>query len=352
MQKGSLKIGINLGGWISQYKAFDRHHFETFITCDDIKKIADWGFDHVRLPVDYPILEDDENPGVYLESGFAYLDHCLQWCKENGLRVIFDIHRAPGYSFTNTLEVENKGINSLFVDPSMQQRFLNLWKAITKRYLNQELDTLAFELLNEMVLPESSPWNFLAQKVINEIRVLDPERLIIIGGNNYNAANELTNIRVNPDPNMLYTFHFYDPLVVTHQKAYWVIELLKFNQAVQYPGEAPELENFIQTNFPESIYRFNNAFGRKLDRNLLFDLLNPVRQFIKQTGNPVYCGEFGVIDLAPMPTRINWTRDFVNILSENQIGYAYWAYKEMDFGLVDNSGKLINADLLKAVTQK
>jgi aryl-phospho-beta-D-glucosidase BglC (GH1 family) len=48
----SLKIGINLGGWISQYKYFDPRHFDTFITKEDIRRISDWGFDHIRLPID------------------------------------------------------------------------------------------------------------------------------------------------------------------------------------------------------------------------------------------------------------------------------------------------------------
>ena len=66
MDKSSLKIGINLGGWISQYPAYDHRHFKAFITANDIKRIAGWGMDHVRLPVDYPLLEDDARPGVNL----------------------------------------------------------------------------------------------------------------------------------------------------------------------------------------------------------------------------------------------------------------------------------------------
>ncbi len=80
MEKTSLKIGINLGGWISQYPAYDHGHFKTFISAADIKRIADWGMDHVRLPVDYPLLEDDDHPGVYKQSGFDYIESCLEWC--------------------------------------------------------------------------------------------------------------------------------------------------------------------------------------------------------------------------------------------------------------------------------
>ena len=51
MQQDSLKKGVNLGGWISQFGEIDHRHFESFIQREDIFRIRDWGFDHVRLPV-------------------------------------------------------------------------------------------------------------------------------------------------------------------------------------------------------------------------------------------------------------------------------------------------------------
>ena len=78
-----FQVGVNLGGWISQYPAFDTPHFDTFIAEADIRQIAGWGMDHVRLPVDYPLLEDDDQPGVYKDSGFEYIESCLEWCRQN-----------------------------------------------------------------------------------------------------------------------------------------------------------------------------------------------------------------------------------------------------------------------------
>ena len=61
--------GVNLGHWISQYGNKSHEHFGSYITESDFKRIAEWGLDHVRLPVDYMIFESDDNPGVYIESG-------------------------------------------------------------------------------------------------------------------------------------------------------------------------------------------------------------------------------------------------------------------------------------------
>ena len=51
-----LDRGINLGGYLSQC-CHEESHYDSFIGEADIKQIADWEFDHVRLAIDYEVLE-------------------------------------------------------------------------------------------------------------------------------------------------------------------------------------------------------------------------------------------------------------------------------------------------------
>ena len=71
--------GINLGGWLSQCVAYTEEHFDTFIVEDDIKRIAGWGMDHVRLPVDYDVVETED--GEIKEKGMAHIEDCIKWCR-------------------------------------------------------------------------------------------------------------------------------------------------------------------------------------------------------------------------------------------------------------------------------
>ena len=50
--------GINLGGWLSQTE-LTREHMDTFITEEDFRKIKAMGLDHVRLPIDYELVEEE-----------------------------------------------------------------------------------------------------------------------------------------------------------------------------------------------------------------------------------------------------------------------------------------------------
>jgi endoglucanase len=342
MDKKSLQAGVNLGGWISQYPVYDYRHFDTFITASDIRRIADWGCDHVRLPVDYHLLEAEENPGTLNTRGLEYIQRGLEWCRENGLRVIFDLHNAPGYSF------DNYQAATFFDDQFLQERFLILWEMIAKQ-LQGTSDFVAFELLNEIVLPDSAPWNRLIRKAVDRIRLIDTERLIVIGGNYYSAVDQLARLDILADLNILYTFHFYEPMVVTHQNAYWVKALVDYGQKTDYPGIVSNLAEFLELH-PEHRDYLERYIGKHLDKSTLLLDAQPAFDFIRDTGQVAYCGEYGVIESAPMQTRINWTRDFVSIFRKNKIGRAVWSYKAMDFGLLDLAGKVVNAELIKIIS--
>jgi aryl-phospho-beta-D-glucosidase BglC (GH1 family) len=344
VNKKALQLGFNLGGWISQYPAYDHQHFQTFITAEDIKRIAEWGMDHVRLPVDYPVLEDESQPGNYRDSGFEYIESCLESCQANGLRVILDLHKAPGFSFAQLDEA------SLFNSPEMQDRFLDLWTAIARRFEGHMEDMLAFELLNEIVLPDSGPWNMLVKRAVERIRALDPERLILVGSNFFNSADELQNLDVIDDPNILYTFHFYLPMTITHQRAPWVQPVFEYNRQLEYPGQEADGFEEIAEKYPG--LRFEQEVGVPFDKEYLRAMLQPALDFSQRIGQPVYCGEFGVYEQASMSTRLNWTRDVVALLDEFQIGHAYWTYKDLDFGILDKNGQIVNQELLEIVSKR
>ncbi len=346
MDKKTLQVGINLGGWLSQYPYYDHQHFESFITAADLKRIKDWGMDHVRLPVDFPVLEEEDRAGNYRDSGFEYIEACLDWCRTNDLRVILDLHKAPGFAFDQLDQA------TLFDSPALQERLIRLWETIARRFSGHAEEFLAFELLNEIVLPDSRPWNELAGRLVKRIRSVSPERLIVMGGNNYNAVDELQNIEVLDDPNILYTFHFYLPLTVTHQKAPWITPIVEYDRQIDYPGHAATGLEDIVRRYPKDTHRLDREVRIPFDREYLHAALQPAIDFSERISQPVYCGEFGVYEGAPMPTRLNWTRDFVELLDQFHIGRALWTYKALDFGLVDKDGKVVNQELVKIAARR
>lgn len=88
--------GIDIGGWLSQCD-YSKEHLDNFITEEDIKRIKGWGCDHVRVPVDYNIFQDENG---FIESGFNYVQKCIDWCGNNGINMILDLHKTMGFSLT------------------------------------------------------------------------------------------------------------------------------------------------------------------------------------------------------------------------------------------------------------
>jgi aryl-phospho-beta-D-glucosidase BglC (GH1 family) len=168
----NLKKGINLGGFLSQC-VHTYEHYDSFINSSDIEKISRWGFDHVRLPIDSEVLENED--GTYNEKGFSYIDQTIEWCKTYGLSIILDIHKVAGYDFNNANDSEK---NTLFNNEKLQARFLNLWKTIATRY--HSFDFVAFELLNEVVETKNTEaWNDLIERAVKTIRQVAPTSIIM-----------------------------------------------------------------------------------------------------------------------------------------------------------------------------
>ena len=338
--KHLYKKGVNLGGWISQYdkrKKIGDPHFDSFITEKDIAQIAGFKLDHVRLPVDYMVFESDDNPGVYDEAGLAYIDKCIGWCKKYKLNLLLDMHHVPGFSFFGG------DSNSLFTDKDMQQRMINIWVNFAKRYID-EGENLAFELLNEIVEPDSTRWNALAGKIVEAIREIDKERVILIGGNHYNAVSALKDIAIIPnDDNIVYNFHFYEPMLLTHQLASWNKMNMDYGLNTSYPGVFPKVAEFIE-KYPQHSY-LKRFIDHYVDVEHLKNDLKPALEFIKNTGKTIYCGEYGVIELADSESRRNWHRDFNKLMDEYEIGRAVWSYKLMSFSFVDRDSNVVDSEL-------
>ena len=83
----SLCLGLG-----AQAKARLDRHRETFITAADFRWIRDCGLNTVRLPVGYWALE---GPAPYVECG-RFIDFALEQAQQNGLKLVLDLHGAPG----------------------------------------------------------------------------------------------------------------------------------------------------------------------------------------------------------------------------------------------------------------
>ena len=320
-----LNRGINLGGFLSQC-VHKKAHYDSFIQRDDIKKIKAMGYDHVRLPIDYEVFETED--GVPIKEGYERVHDIIGWAKENDLTIILDLHKAFGYDFN---DANDDSKNTLFSNMAVQDRFVKLWSSIATEY--HKYDNVIFELLNEVVEDKNAEaWNDLIDRTIAVIRDITKDTPIIYGGIKWNSAETIKYLRDVSDPNVIITFHFYQPHVFTHQHAHWM----------------PAMEEIGDMSYPDSIEVYRHAaeiLGGQdssvlehdkdvMDIDYLRRMVKVAVDSAKKIGAPMlYVGEYGVIDKAPAADALRWLSDTMQVFKENNIGCALWSYRQMDFGL-------------------
>ncbi len=336
--------GINLGGWLSQCVSYDREHFNGFITREDIDRIASFGLDHIRLPIDYDVFMNESDKGdAPNEEGLSHIDDFIGWCNDLGLNMVLDLHKAKGYMF-DTQAVSDP--DRFFKDDDLQETFYETWEMFAKRYISER--DLTFELLNEVVNGDfQKKWNEIATNAINRIRSIDPDRKIIVGGVHYNNVFAVSGIDVPVDDNIVFNFHCYEPLCFTHQKAYWVEEMTK-DYEMFYPAD---VETMRKKSEEFSSDHMGAVFDPSLDNGgPLFDtIFKPACEHAEKNNVPLYCGEYGVIDQAPLPDTLAWVKDIHASFEKYGIGRALWNYKNKDFGLVDEHYAPIRSELIKVL---
>jgi glucan 1,3-beta-glucosidase len=72
-------------------------HYSGFVTKSTFTDMAAAGFDHVRIPFPYWIINNVNQSDPYVaQIGWRYLLRGIEWAREAGLRVNLDFHAAPG----------------------------------------------------------------------------------------------------------------------------------------------------------------------------------------------------------------------------------------------------------------
>ena len=175
----------------------------------DINAIGDWGFNSIRLPLHYNLLTPPDQPGVYLEEGFAVIDSLLQWCEENQIYLIIDLHAAPGGQSDEPISDYDPDQPSLWEDPANQDRTVEIWRKIAERYHDKQWIG-GYDLLNEPkwnLPPNNQPLRNLYERITDTIRTVDNNHILFIEGNWF--ATDFSGLTPPWDDNMSYSFHKY-----------------------------------------------------------------------------------------------------------------------------------------------
>jgi endoglucanase len=227
-------------------------------TRTDIDSLASWGFNSVRVAMHYKwfTLPIEEEPVLgqqtWLGRGFELIDSLLEWCGDNRIYLILDLHGAPGGQGANeSISDYDPSKPSLWESQANRDKTVALWMKLAERY-SEEPWIGGYDLINETnwSFPggTNSPLRDLFGRITDSIRVVDQHHMIIIEGNWFaNDFAQLTPPWDEPYRNMAYSFHKYwsynDPGSLD-----WVISLRDAYNVPVWLGESGENSNTWFTN--------------------------------------------------------------------------------------------------------
>jgi len=182
----------------------------------DVDSMKSWGFNSIRVAMHYkwftPPVEDEPVPGeiTWLDKGFTMMDSLLDWCSQNEMYLILDLHGAPGGQGKDAaISDYDSSKPSLWESQANKDKTIALWRKLAERYSNEPWIG-GYDLINE------TNWTFtngntplwdLFKLITSAIREVDKNHLIILEGNQF--ANNYDGLPAIWDENLALSFHKY-----------------------------------------------------------------------------------------------------------------------------------------------
>jgi len=291
-----------------------------------LKWMAEWGFDFVRLPMAYPYyVKFNRNKPISVrrvrkidKKAVERIERLIDNAHKYGLHVSINLHRAPGFCV-------NAGFQepyNLWYSKQALEDFCYHWEFWWKKYKHVSSELISFDLLNEPCLRSDmndqhskrsavpgGAYRKLVEEAVKVIRGQNPDHLIIADGNNIGGEviAEIEHMDVGQ------SCRGYNPAIISHYKAPWVYKDSENLPIPKWPGQVGD---------------------RYLSREILEEMYAPWIA-LKNRGVGVHCGECGCWNKTPHEVFLAWFEDVLDILTQNDIGYALWEFRG-SFGLIDS----------------
>lgn len=293
-----LQAGVNLAYWFQEGVPWTTEGL--------VQEVSAYGFDHVRIPFDSDTIFDTE--GNIIRDHIDVLHRTIEECLDLGLNVILDMHWL-------TME------HSFYKEAAAKELSGN-WKKLIPEFRDYPNDRVAYEILNE---PFGPGWELMQRRIVHLIRHFEPERVLLLSPSGYNAA-ACADFYVHPgDPNVIMTFHYYEPMLASHRKAWG------YTGPSHYPGYLFSDEEWeTMTDAEREIAQWHRGIEYGYDYAL--NKMTAVMTSAARNGIRAHCGEFGMSKTNIREERVLWFRDIVDVFSQTGIAYTVWEAWGGDFG--------------------
>ncbi|PWV94221.1 cellulase (glycosyl hydrolase family 5) [Paenibacillus cellulosilyticus] len=185
-------------------------YYDRYTAEADIRKIAEEGFNSIRIPINARAFIEDGEPVRFRGNNLHRLDLCIDWCRKYNVYAILDLHGATGGQTGANIDDSENDQPELFTNAIYRRMTIDLWRQLADRY-KEEWIVAGYDLLNEP-LPD---WNAalnselmpLYRDIVKAIREVDQKHMIVLEGAHWSTDWSIFDEMI--DDNTLLQFHKY-----------------------------------------------------------------------------------------------------------------------------------------------
>jgi len=272
------------------------------------------GIRHIRIPVPPDAFSDVPPP--WQADVLRRLDHSVCAAIAGGLAVVIDLHPF------RPLGPEGEPLQTLTT------QLAEVWRRLAGRYSALPADKIFFEVLNEPKLPDIHQWEAMQTQLVAAIRSVAPDNTVIATASPWSTAAALTAMTPLSDRNVVYTFHFYTPMIFTHQGATWSLPNFGSIGGLVFPANSGNVAA-VSRRAAHGLLADLDTYGKDFrNADPIAAEIQPAADWAKRNGTILMVTEFGVYDkAAPRPARAAWLADVRRELESNDIGWTIWEYR-------------------------
>ena len=316
-----LARGVNLTNWFRFPARPDSASIRTYLSNAAIDALRQAGFTFVRLAVQPEYLQPDPSRRALLVAQIARLER-------HGLGVVVSLHPATWHLETSAGD---------------RAALLAVWQALAPALRALDPRLTFPEPLNEPVFAgDAAGWARLQATLLATIRAALPASTIVLTGNDWGSIAGLVALRPSADPNVIYSFHFYDPAELTSLAA-WRPGLDTVALArLPFPApDPPACETALgQTDqATRDVARYYCALrwsAASIDQRI-----DKAAAWAARAHVALLAGEFGATARLNRSSRLAWLRAVRRACERQGIGWALWGYDDaMGFGVTRPPGQL------------
>lgn len=186
-------------------KKFWPQWYRNHLSKDDIKAMAELGYNSIRLPLNARAFLAEEPGYHWNQDSFEMLDDVINWCEEYGLYAILDMHAVPGGQTGLKCDDGLESTPRFYLEQESKERCIRLWEKFAERYKSRWI-VGGYDLLNEplarpdslALIPELIGFY---EELISRIRKIDKIHMLSIEGASASTNNEIFDRNYDPECN-------------------------------------------------------------------------------------------------------------------------------------------------------